>query len=350
MSTVIDLTGQRFGRLTVIERAPNKPQVHGPNYNPIDKNGKKKKEKIFAMWRCRCDCGKEVIVRGSSLVHGRTTSCGCYHHEVSSTQDGLSRKSPLYGKYREILRRCGYRKGASEEHIRNYINKGIKICDEWLGKNGFKNFRKWSIENGYDEEKEKEKTPKTRLTIDRINYHANYCPENCRWATAKTQANNREDNIYVTHNGETHTLIEWRDIKKSTISLSTMYDRYHNGYSFDDIFEMPTHRKIEVYGMKCSIKQCSYITGVPNRLISDRLYHGWDEYTAIFTPKIGEGINGVYFVNDAGYPVAPPTIIEEKHFVAGVEFITDEAELEQHKAELNARIEAYKNSNPNLFS
>lgn len=83
------------------------------------------------------------------------------------------------------------------ERAASYIEKGITICDEW--KNNFVNFYNWAMSSGYEE----------GLTIDRIDVNGNYKPSNCRWATAKKQANNRTNNRLITYNEKTLTLSEW---------------------------------------------------------------------------------------------------------------------------------------------
>lgn len=190
-----DLTGKRFGKLTVIKRVYKK-----------DKN---------VCWLCRCDCGNETIVAANHLKDGHTTSCGCVHKEAlkkSVTTHDLS-KHPLYKIYKGMKERTmkEYNKG-----YKNYGGRGIKICDEWL--NDFKAFYNWSINNGYEE----------GMTIDRIDVNGNYEPSNCRWASWKEQENNRTNNHYITYNGETHTMKQWAEklgIKYNTLSMRL--NKYH---------------------------------------------------------------------------------------------------------------------------
>ena len=177
MSKEIDLTGQRFGRLLVLDRATDH----------ITKSGKSIKQ-----WRCLCDCGHETIVRHGNLRNGTTTSCGCLHKEIVGAINrthGLSTgNSRLYPLWKSIKYRC-YNKDA--KCYENYGGRGIKMCDEWL--NNPKAFCDWAVANGYKEEK----TDKgiNILTIDRIDVNGDYCPENCRFVTNEVQAKNKRDTI-----------------------------------------------------------------------------------------------------------------------------------------------------------
>ena len=165
MRTIIDMTGRVVGRLLVIEECGR--DAHGE-----------------ALWRCRCECGKEVVVRGSDLRSEKTTSCGCYRRERSDeahTTHGMC-KTRLYHVWTSMLQRASVRKGADEKKKRFYQDRGITICDEWLV---FENFRDWALSHGYKED----------LQIDRRDNDKGYCPENCRWVTCKENNNNRRNTI-----------------------------------------------------------------------------------------------------------------------------------------------------------
>ena len=165
MTKKIDMTGRVIGRLLVIEECGR--DAHGE-----------------ALWRCRCECGNEIVVLGSNLRNEHTTSCGCYNRErlaEANTTHGMC-KTRLYSVWKSMLKRAGVYKGASEEVKHNYQDRGITVCDEWLV---FENFRDWALSHGYKE----------GLQIDRVNNDAGYCPENCRWVTPKENTNNRRNTI-----------------------------------------------------------------------------------------------------------------------------------------------------------
>lgn len=208
---VKDLTNQKLGKLTVIER------------NGSNKYGR-------ALWLCNCDCGtKNITILGKYLLNGDTQSCGCIKKE-DGNRKGKS-KTRLYGIWRHILKRC-----YNENHVHydKYGGKGVVVCDEWRDEpNGFFNFEKWAIDNGYQHHVKIYGEKDT--TIDRIDVDGNYEPLNCRWADSETQANNKNTNRYVTINGVTKTLSQWS--RESGIKFTTLHRRVSHNWDENDLLK-----------------------------------------------------------------------------------------------------------------
>lgn len=208
-----DITGQKFGRLTVIE------------FSHI--------EKRKTYWKCRCDCGKEIITRADGLKNGHTSSCGCYNKEIlqnatHNIKHGFSKKR-IYHIWEDMKNRCYAERG---EQYCNYGGRGISVCDEWLGEDGAKKFIKWAYANGYDENAQF-----GECTLDRIDVNGNYEPQNCRWVSAKKQANNTRKNLYISYMGETKTLAEW--CEHLGLPYHTIKKRIYSGWNIEDAFLKP---------------------------------------------------------------------------------------------------------------
>ena len=205
-SNFIDMSGKTYGDLKVIS-------LH-------EIRNKK------TIWLCECKCGKLFVTDGWKVRNGKTKSCGCLSRELfikRATKHGMS-ESRIYHTHRGMLARC-YNKNSVEYH--NYGGRGIIVCDEWRGKEGFEEFLKWSLENGYKE----------NLSIDRINVNGNYEPQNCRWATQKEQGNNTRKNVKINYCGETHTVTEWAEIMN--VPYKRLHRRIKSGWDIERAFNTP---------------------------------------------------------------------------------------------------------------
>lgn len=133
----------------------------------------------------------------------------------------------LYACYYRMRHRC---ENPADSSYERYGGRGIKVCDEW--KNDIVSFINWGIENGYKE----------GLSIDRIDNDGDYSPENCRWANATQQCNNRSTNAFITYNGETHTYAEWSRIVG--INQLTIRHRIEKlKWSVEDALTIPTDER-----------------------------------------------------------------------------------------------------------
>ena len=219
MSKFIDLTGQRYGRLLVVERMGTAQSGH-------------------ALWLCKCDCGTSYTVSSNRLNSG-TKSCGCLQKERSSfaarKRKGVrypkrynigKENGRLYQCYKDMVNRC-YK--VNNKRYETYGGRGIKVCSEWL--NDFYSFRDWALTNGYTD----------NLTLDRVDVEGNYEPANCRWASQKTQNNNRRNNVVVTYNGETMTLHELSE-RYTDVPYKTLWKRINAGWSLHDAIETPVRK------------------------------------------------------------------------------------------------------------
>lgn len=200
----IDMSGQKFGRLTVVKI-----------------NGRKGKH---LEWECKCECGQTVFAIATNLRRGKTQSCGCLRVELTrkrSTKHNAKKLYPReYKAWQHAKSRC-YSKTNRKYEI--YGKRGISMCVEW--QNDFMKFYK-HIGPAPD-----------GTTLDRIDVNGNYEPGNVRWATPKQQANNTRSNIYVDEN---MTLMEFAE------SINQPYKKIYHLYRIKGM----NKKQIEEYCVK----------------------------------------------------------------------------------------------------
>lgn len=200
MGKPIDMTGNKYGRLTVIEMAGH--------------NQHKQRQ-----WRCICECGTLIEKTGSDIRSGNTLSCGCLHKEVTSaasTTHGMS-KTPIWSIHRSMMDRCYL---PTSHAYNRYGGRGITVCERW---HDFENF---FADMGHRPE---------GMSLERADNDKEYSPSNVQWATAKDQANNRRSSRWIEFRGETKTLAQWCD--ELGLKVGTVWARLNrDGFTVEAAF------------------------------------------------------------------------------------------------------------------
>lgn len=198
----VNLTGRRFGRLTVLSEA----ERHGGR----------------VAWACLCDCGAETVSITCNLTTGHTTSCGCALQDVRASRfvtHGLSGTAE-HSVWKGMLRRC---ENPNEPAYPNYGGRGIKVCERWKS---FENFRADMGERP------------DGMTIERNDVNGDYEPGNCRWATMREQQGNRRNTIRVAIGDRVQPLKLWCE------ELGVAYKKVHlrlnrYGYELNRALDLP---------------------------------------------------------------------------------------------------------------
>lgn len=211
-----NLTGQTIGRLTIVSFA---------GMLPMDKqNG--------AHWNCQCSCGNAALVSSHDLLVAMRTanlgtrSCGCLMRETSAANGRATARhgekgTMLHNIWVSMRQRCN---DSNCNAFKWYGARGITVCDRWL--TSYENFRD---DMGYP--------PSKKHSIDRIDVHGPYSPENCRWATDAEQARNRTNNRIVTFRGQSKTVVEWSEI--TGIRYGLLMTRLDAGWDPERAFTQP---------------------------------------------------------------------------------------------------------------
>jgi len=218
----LQLEGQRFGRLVVLERSGTK-------------------------WKCKCDCGGASLCTTTNLTCGNSTSCGC--NKGKHLKKHGRYLHPCYCSWRSMIQRC---ENENSSDYPKYGGKGISVCERW------KDIENFIIDMG---------NPPSKLhTIDRINNKLGYNKENCRWATRMEQSVNRSNSIYI----EGIPIKQWA--KSHNISYGVVLSRYSNGWNTEKIINTPVIKKYKK-GQLCSIYGCD--NDVKTRGMCNKHYLQW---------------------------------------------------------------------------
>ena len=200
-----DLTGRRFGKLTVIE------------YKGSNKG-------TGSLWLCKCDCENEKIITSRNLLNGTCKSCGCYFKENPPHITHNLYYTKLHNIWIGMKSRCY---NQNNKRYKTYGAKGIVVCDEWQE---FQTFYNWAMNHGYNSN-----AKRGECTIDRIDVNGNYCPENCRFITIKKQQRNKTNTRYINYNDKIYCLAElaemlnlnykylWQKLKRNNWDTSILF-------------------------------------------------------------------------------------------------------------------------------
>jgi len=202
-----DLTSFVYGRFTVIGFA---------------------EKGIPSYWFCKCECGNITKISTPNIQSGHTKSCGCLNKEVVSalkTKHGHANKGNAtveYSTWQRMISRCC---NSLNSGYNDYGGRGITVCERW------QKFENFLADMG--------QRPSKEYSIDRIDVNGNYCPENCRWATPKEQANNKRSNRLLGFNGIVMNMTQWAE--KLGVNMKTIHDRIDRyGWTIEKTLTTPS--------------------------------------------------------------------------------------------------------------
>lgn len=208
MTRLLELTGQTFGELTVLQRASS---------------GSK--------WMCLCSCGKETSVVSAKLKSGHTKSCGHLAAKGVHPTHGDS-ESREYRIWTFIIQRCYNPKRA--QYYR-YGGRGIKMCDRWRN-----DYAAFLADMG--------RAPFDGAQIDRIDNDKDYSPENCRWVSQAENNANRSTAHYVEHDGRRLSLSAWARVMRVPVRLLSV--RASRGWTDSEIVTGTRNKHVKQPGNK----------------------------------------------------------------------------------------------------
>ena len=258
-----DISGQRFGRLLVLH----------PTEQHVTSETK---------FTCQCDCGKVKDIVGRSMTKGLTTSCGCYRSERAreattthgATKEGAERwVKDAYAVHQTMLARCY---GSDKvKATKWYRDRGIKVCDRWLD---FEMF----LHDMYPK-------PGAGMSIERLDVNGDYGPDNCVWADALTQANNRSNNTMLCAFGKEQTGTQWA--REYGVNYRTIRTRLARGWGVEEAIATPISKPgqyrvlfLTIGTDTKTIYEWADISGIAVPTIRIRVKKGEPTEQAVFRP------------------------------------------------------------------
>lgn len=293
--------GDRFGKLTVVGEAE-------PNVTPCGT--------IQRKFNVKCDCEKCFVISLNALTRGAKKSCGCDYVSWARKYSDEQKNSFLYSTWKGMRQRCY---DPNSKKYAAYGGRGIRMCDEW--EHDYVAFYNWAINNG----------AKNELTIDRINVNGDYCPENCRWADAKTQSRNKQYNRYIEYNGTRKLVLEWSE--ELGIPYDTIRARLdQHGYTVGQALGFE-HRAKNVRDERPETRKCVLQYSLDGILLREwdsvieiqdklgfrvnsirRCCEGYSNSSHGYKWKYKDGVKGLGHLKNIAKPVLQYTL--EGHFVA----------------------------------
>jgi hypothetical protein len=201
--------GDRAGKLTIIGVASSKHFRKG----------------VAVVYRCRCDCGAEVLRDRQTLIKAKHSSCGCDRRGLGTMPSGWH-AHPLAKSWRHMIDRCTNPKNKSYP---DYGGRGIVVCERWIiGEGGFTGLECFVADMG---------ARPPGKTLERQDTNGGYHPDNCVWADRTIQARNRRVVVPVTFERISRTLPEWAEA--TGIPYFTLHKRFKAGWSAEKALTTP---------------------------------------------------------------------------------------------------------------
>lgn len=249
----LDLTGQKFGRLTAVEF--------------VGRRGK------YRMWSCTCECGGSAVAAVGDLRFGHTRSCGCLRREINAETHrthGLSR-TPEHIAWCGMKARCY---NSSERSYRHYVARGIRVCNRWCD-----NFEAFLEDMG--------PRPTAKHSVERLDVNGDYHPSNCVWATRTQQARNRTDSVRWTFAGRTMTMAAWAEALG--VHPNRLATRKRAGWPVERILSEPigamlSAKRLTIDGVTLRLAQWAKLNGIKPGTAKKRISYGWSPLRAVTVP------------------------------------------------------------------